>query len=757
MEKKTLYRDSSLQKLMLRANESKTHGKACFVSDMEEKGMLHGILVRAPYPHCRIKKLDTRAALALEGVEAVLSARDIRGRKVYGKSGVEDQQVLAQEYTYSYFDVEALIAAKTLEQAQNAARFLDVEYEALPAVFDVLEALDENAPRVHAPKSNVAKEYHYSRGDVDAAFQNAYQVVEGTFTLPPIEHCYLETDCALAKVEENGSILVYTGCHGVFTEQEMIAAVLDRPLEEISVVQPYMGGSFGGKDDNMFSTYAAMLAERTGKPVRVLISREEEFVAHTKRRPHIIHAKMGFDADGSIEASSYDIISDNGSTVHYGAAIMKFVALNAPGPYKIRNVDVRARAVYTNNVACGAMRSWGMTSVTFATETLLNMGAEKLGMEPLAIRRINAVQEGDLTLCDSPVPSQPRYHECLGIMGEKALPRLKDDPRGRYVYGVGYAGNAQGCNFHFGHPDVSTVRLDVQSGGKIRICSAASDLGQGLEATLILILSQTLGGYPFEEISYARPATSMPDGGSTGASRQTTMTGNATFRAGMALLEACKTLFAKITGVSAAELRFENGLLEAGEKTKTSLFELLKERGEGLSVEGSFTAPRTSDPDENGRGFPINQYSYGVQRAIVRVDCCTGIVKLLEYRAVHDAGRIVNPIGASAQIEGALAQGCGMALMESFLQKNGRPLQHGFSDYLFPTATDMPEISVDFVNKPVDMGELRVKGLAELGISGPVPAISAAIHDAAGIWITDIPAMPERVLEKLMEAEKNEK
>lgn len=376
------------------------------------------------------------------------------------------------------------------------------------------------------------------------------------------------------------------------------------------------------------------------------------------------------------------------------------------------------------------MRSWGMPGVTFANEVVLNMAAEELGLEPLEIRKRNGVKDGDCTFSGSTLPPDARYLETLEMMEQKPLcGAAAAKSRGRFRYGVGFASGAQGCNLHFGHPDHSFVRLRVGKNGHIFIETAANDLGQGLEVTLSLIVAQELA-YPLEKIFYARPSSDYPIGGPTGASRQTTLTGNAT-------LDAAKKL--------AALVKERNGSLPE------DLEGWLTKYGEGLSVVGSHTAPATSNPDETGRGKPVNQYSYGTQRAEVMVDTLTGAVKLQNIQAVLDIGRVLNPNGAQGQAQGAIAQGIGMALMEEVLQQRGLPIQTGFSQYLFPTIADTPPIEVDFVDLPVRDGALQVKGMAELSTTFTAPAIISAIHDAVGVWICDLPATPEKVLRALEE------
>lgn len=729
------YFEDELQRAHLHTCLPKSNGTAKFVSDIKWEGMLEGIIVRAPVPRCRILRMDCKKALAMDGVYAVVTAKDIPGANRIGKT-VLDQPILCENETYGVYDAIALIAAKTEEQARAAAKELEVEYESLPGVYDLQTAKQPDFPIARPDmlhNTNLLREYHYSAGDVERALEEATLVIRQHFTIPPIEHCYLENDCAIARFDGEGKLEVALGCHTVTYEQEILAAVLDMPLEKIKVTLPFMGGSFGGKDDGLIAAYAALLAKYARRPVRVYIDRMEEMVFHTKRHGQQVDIRMGFTAEGKILGAHYCIELDTGSSSHHGENIGKFISVNACGPYYIPNVKVDTSIYYTNGMAMGAMRSWGMTGITFANESMFNIAAEKLGIDGLRIRKINGIRDGEDTLSGRNVPACARYDECLAAM--EKIPCNFVATSSRFAYGVGYAGASQGCNLHFGHNDKSTVRLYVANGGLIQIMTCANDLGQGLETTLSLIVSRVLKGYPVCRIQYCRPDTDFPEGGPSGASRQTTLTGNAAFLAATRLLER-----ALATGV---------------QDEKHAIEHWLSHEGIGTQVEAAYTPPMTSDPDDKGKGYPVNQYGYDIQRAEVFVDRLTGMVHVKNLTVVCDCGKVINKIGAEGQIQGAATQGLGMALMENFLQSQGKPVQHGFSDYVFPTAPDTPQINVQFIDKPAEFGYLRLKGMAELAITATAPAVIDAIHNAVGVWITELPASPDKVLLALTKKEQS--
>lgn len=727
------YKEMTLpEQACLRANLAKTTGTAQFVSDLHLPGMLEGVILRAPVARCRIKKLDTSSAREMDGVRAIVTGADIRGAKRIGKT-VLDQDFLCETETYGIYDAIALIAADTKEHAKKAAQAIQLDYEELPAVFTLEEAMKPDAvlarPDIR-PDSNLLCAYHFSKGEADAAYEAASVKIEKSFSLSPIEHCYLETDIAIADYKASEGLDVWLGCHEVAGEKSILMELMQLPEDRIRVYEPYMGGSFGGKDDGLIAGYAALLSRAAEKPVRLWIARNEEMPFHTKRHGQNITLKMGFDRQGHIEAAKYEVKLDTGSSSHHGENILKFISVNVCGPYTMSHVKVDSEIYYTNGMAMGAMRSWGMPGITFANEVVLNMAAEELGIDPLEIRKRNGVKDGDYTFSLSEIPPDARYLETLDMMARKPLcGDAAEKSSGRFRYGVGFSSGAQGCNLHFGHPDHSFVRLRVGKNGHLYIETAANDLGQGLEVALSLIVARELS-YPLEKIFYARPSSDYPIGGPTGASRQTTLTGNAT-------LDAAKKLIALVVE--------KNGSLPE------DLEGWLVKYGEGLAVIGTHTAPATSAPDETGKGKPVNQYSYGTQRAEVLVDTLTGAVKLQKIQAVLDIGKVLNPNGAEGQAQGAISQGIGMALMEEVLQQRGLPLQGGFSQYLFPTIADTPPIEVDFIDLPVRDGALQVKGMAELSTTFTAPAIISAIHDAVGVWVCDLPATPEKVLRALEE------
>jgi CO/xanthine dehydrogenase Mo-binding subunit len=385
-----------------KASLPKTTGSATYASDIFPPDGLFGAVLRSPYPHCLINKIDTRRAKSIPGVSAVLTAEDVPGLNRLGKT-VFDQPILAPAKARTVLDALVLIAAETPKITQEAIAAVEMELEPLPAVFSVEDALRPGAPQVH-DEGNLLRTYHLERGSITEGFRQADLILEDTYHAPAIEHAYLEPDAGAACPTPDGGMKIWVGCHSVFTEQQIAAQVLGIAEEKVEVVQPSMGGSFGGKDDGLLTAYLALLAYHTQRPVRMVFSRRELFRSHTKRHPQKIILRMGAKRNGEITAAAYQIQADTGAYAHWGEGIFLFASIGAPGPYHTPNVTVDTQVVYTNNLPMGAMRAWGMPGVTFATESHMDRMAKWIGIHPLLLRWENAVEEGDQLITGQVLP-----------------------------------------------------------------------------------------------------------------------------------------------------------------------------------------------------------------------------------------------------------------------------------------------------------------------------------------------------------------
>ena len=395
----------------LRSHLAKATGEMMYTSDMTLPGMLIGKALRSPYPHCQINRIDAHRALAIAGVHAVLTAQDIPGVNAVGKI-LTDQEILASARARTVMDTLAIVAAETEEIAQAALGAIDLDLTPLPAVFDPTEALKSEALPLHAG-GNLLQEFKIIHGDAEAAMAKADCIVDSNYYYPWIEHAFLETESALAAPNADGSITVWMGCHNIYGERAQMALSFGWPEERFRVILTPAGGSFGGKDDNTLSTWCALLAHRTNRPVRFVFKRDESMRGHSKRHSQIIHYRLGAMQNGRLVAAQVEILSDTGAYAHWGPSIMKFACLQSTGPYRMPAAYAHARLVYTNNIVAGAMRGWGTPGIEFAVESQMDTLARLLGIHPLRLRWINALRDGDEMITGSPLPPGCHYRETL--------------------------------------------------------------------------------------------------------------------------------------------------------------------------------------------------------------------------------------------------------------------------------------------------------------------------------------------------------
>jgi len=407
----------------LRSHLAKATGEMLYASDMTLPDMLIGKALRSPYPHCRINRIEAQRALAIPGVHAVLTAQDIQGVNAVGKI-LTDQEILASTRARTVMDALALVAAESGEIADAALEAIDLDLTPLPAVFDPSEALKPDALPLHAG-GNLLQEFKIVYGDAEAAMTEADIVIENEYYYPWIEHAFLETESALAAPNADGSITIWMGCHNIYGERAQLALTFGWPEERFRVILAPAGGSFGGKDDNILSTWCALLAHRTNRPVRIVFKRDESMRGHSKRHSQMINYRLGARQDGLLMAAQVEILSDTGAYAHWGPNIMKFACAQSTGPYRIPAAYARARLVYTNNIVAGAMRGWGTPGIEFAIESQLDILARRLDIHPLRLRWLNALRDGDETISGSPLPLGSRFRETLAAAARSQGINLK--------------------------------------------------------------------------------------------------------------------------------------------------------------------------------------------------------------------------------------------------------------------------------------------------------------------------------------------
>lgn len=744
----------------------KVLGKARFVADIFVPGMLRVKVVRSPYPRARILRVDPSEALQVEGVVGVFTAKDIPGRNCIPVV-LHDLPLLADGEAKFHGEPVALVAAETEEAAEEGARRVVVEYEELPPLLDPLEALDPSSPKIFG-QDNIFKHWKVRRGDPDRAFAMADLIVENTYRTPYQEHAYLEPQGMLAIPTPDGGIEVTGSMQCPFYVREGVATVLGLPLAKVRVVQAVTGGGFGGKEDvpSIVAGQAALVALRTGRPARLIYTRDEDILSMSKRHPGHIYSRYGFTKEGILIAAEVRYILDGGAYSTLSPVVAWRGTVHAIGPYRCENVRVDTYAVATNKVPCGAFRGFGSPQVLFAAESQMDEAAYKLGLDPIEIRRRNALRDGDIT------PTGQRLRAEVGLLGAlervevasgwKERFKLPQTKTGERRYGIGCSTVHYGVCLGAGGRNLDRAGAFVQLmyDGSAVFAVGTTEMGQGMHTVLSQIVAEELG-LPYEAVRPLAPDTHMvPDSGPTVASRTTVMSGNA-------LRDACAPIRRQLLEVASSllgvedpsKVRLENGIAIGPDGRRVGYDEILRRcflERRHLASSGFSVSPETTWDPETGAGDAYITYAFAANVVEVEVDMETGEVEVLRVHAAHDVGRAINPIGVEGQIEGGTAQGLGYALMEEVLYDRGRMINNQFSTYLIPTARDVPPIEAHFVEHPTVVGPYGAKGFGEQPLMGIAPAVANAIFNATGCRLRELPMTPERVWKAIREARTEE-
>jgi aldehyde oxidoreductase len=737
----------------------KVTGTCMYADDIEMEGMLYGVILWAAHPHAKIINIDTSATEAVDGVALVLTAKDIPGKNQAGLI-VRDQPAIADEKTRYIGDSLASVFAETLEIAEIARDMIRVEYEILPGVFSPQEAAKPDAPRVH-DDGNLVKHAAIVRGEVDQAFAECEVVVEGTYSTPFIEHAFLEPESAIALPDGEGGVVLQIGSQTVFDDRTQLSEILGLPEEKIRVIQVAQGGSFGGKEDLILQQHLTIAALRSGRPVKITLTREESLRAHPKRHPAWIRYKTGADRDGHILAIEADITLDAGAYTSLSIDVLENTVVFAAGPYYVPNLRIDGNAWYTNNVPCGAMRGFGVNQMAVGLEQQIDAMARALDIDPFEFRAINAVVAGLPTGADHVLEEgvdgiKETIQAAQQVFHQTELPVEEDGKK----IGVGVACAVKNVGFGHGIAESAGAIVRLNSSGEVQLYVTHHEYGQGGWAGQIKIASHELG-LPIDQIKITRPDTAItPPTGPTTASRQTFLTGNAVVMACQALKEEVFSRAAEVLDVAPEELSFHGNRVMARKSGKAVE---LKELGEQFVIERRYTSPPTDQMLE-GESSHYGEadfrslvthvmYSYTTQVAIVEVDPKTGEVKVLKIIAANDVGKALNPQIIKGQMAGGVMMGLGYALSERFLIEEGVNLTDSLHKVCIPTADQAPEIVPVIVEVPHPFSPQGMKGFAEAPSLATAPAILNAIYDAVGVRFRDIPADRKKVLGALEQAQ----
>ena len=733
----------------------KVTGRAVYLDDMVVPGVLHAALVFPGCAHAVLRGVDASAARSMAGVRSTLTADDIPGENQVGVIDA-DQPLLPFDRIRYEGDAVAIVVAETAALAREAADAVSVDLTELPGVFDAVRAMEPDAPRVH-DAGNVFLHDKVRKGDVDAGFDAADIIVEREFRTHHQEHCYLEPLAALAVPGDNGSMTVYGTMQCPFYVQKAVAGVLGLPLASVRVIQTVTGGGFGGKEDapSEICACAALAAWKTGSAVKLVYSREEDFLRSSKRHPMHVTFKLGVRRDGTFTAAKIRAVADAGAYSTLTPVVVFRATVHATGPYEIPNVETDVYGVYTNRQTTGAFRGFGQPQVIFANESVIDEVADAIGMDPVDIRLRNCLDVGKRTATNQLLTESVGLKETLErarelsgwdelrqVSGRTPMPRdhvLRGLGVGSIYYGVSLG--AKGLAL-----DGSGAHINVYRDGSVRIGVGGTEMGQGLLTVLAQIAADSLG-VPIDSIHVERADTSVvPDSGPSVASRTTLMTGNAVIDAARKLRAVMGEVAADSLGLDASEIEFGGGTVGSVEKNVTfaELAEQCWVRNVSTAADGWYAAPESTF-DENGQGDAYAVYSYATHVAEVEVDTETGQVSVVRITAAHDVGRVMNPVTLEGQIEGGVLQGVGMALYEQMKTEGGAVKTPDFSTYIIPTAMDTPEIRTVFVEDPYSRGPFGAKGIGETPAMPGAVAVANAVSNALGVRFHELPLTPERV------------
>ena len=734
----------------------KVTGAAKFAADYALPHQLVGRVLRAKHPHARILAIDTKAAAKLPGVEAVLTARDIPGARAFGVV-VKNQEILAGEKVRFLGDGVALVAARNAVIAEEALRLIAVTYEPLPVLTDPEEAMKEGAPRIHDGE-NVFVHHKVRKGNIEKGFDAADFVLERTFRTQFIEHSAIEPEAVLAEPAEQGGVKITGSIQNVFSSRRSVAAALNVDLNRVQLVQATLGGSFGGKDEVMTSMCcrAALLALATGKPVKMVNTREESMLESYKRHPYVMYYRWGARKNGSITAMEIRCIADGGAYASMSPFVTWRSVVQATGPYQCDNVKTDVFAVYTNNNYTGAMRGFGSPQVNFAIESMMDELAERVGMSPLEIRLRNCFTRGSVTATGQKLDHVVSLREVLQKAADalgfpEKWRKCREAPEGTHRRGVGLACSYRGVSLGAEGADAAEAVVAVQTDGSVIVSSGIVDMGQGAQTQMSQIVAAVLG-VPIARVQFLNTDTSrVADSGPTVASRGTIMGGSAAKNAAEIVRATMLDVAGAMTGLSPRELDLAEGyVLRASDRSRLASFgEAAAEcfaRGRPMHGMGWHRSPKTTWDEATGQGDAYFTYVYGANAAEVIVDTETGKVDVESFVSVHDVGKAINRDAVRGQMIGGVAMGLGYGLLEEFVIQDGVPAQLNFDEYLIPTSMDVPDVKTIIVENEDPAGPFGAKSVGEPTNEIAAPAIVNAIYNATGRRITELPASLERVL-----------
>jgi xanthine dehydrogenase molybdenum-binding subunit len=736
----------------------KVTGEAMYTDDLVFEGMLYAKVRRAMIPHGFLKKLDISKAKAFPGVTAVLTAEDIPAERNHGLV-VFDWPVMVGigERVRYVGDAIAIVAAETQEIAEQASVLIEAEFDVQPVITNPVQARQEGVPQLHE-KGNLLKHIKVRKGDMERGFAESDVILEHTFHTAITDHAFLEPECSIGVPLPDGRMEIYVGSQIPYQDRTQVARVMGWPEERVRVVGQLMGGGFGGKEDVMGQIHVAMLANVTQRPVKLLFDRHESLLVHPKRHATQIRIKLGAKKNGCLVAMETELYGDTGAYASLGEKVMTRATTHSAGPYDIPNVRADCYAMYTNNPPAGAFRGFGVTQSAFAVESMMDKLAETLQIDPVELRRMNALQVGSITNTGQVLRESVGLMECVHKV-DAEMRRHNPDPfkpavdpsSPSLVRAWGFAAAYKNTGLGGGAPDISGADVELYADGTFQVRSSAAELGQGLVTVMRLVVAEEMAVPPEQVRVLVMDTDLTPNGGPTTASRQTFVTGNASRYAAKTLRDQITASMAEKYDVRPEQIRFEDGIVHVNghSLTYSEIYKDMTEMGQQPRVRYQYEAPKTQPL---GTGGDMHfAFSFGVQAVEVEVNKLTGEVRVLRIISANDVGMAVNPLGLQGQVEGGVMMGLGNALTEEFIVENGYVVTDHLARYRIPGIMLTPEITSIIVEHPVQAGPYGAKGVGEISSIPTTPAITNAIYNAVGVRVDKLPVDQEMIAQEIWE------
>ena len=740
----------------------KIMGKARYVGDMVLPGMLHAKVLVSPIPHGKIVKLDLAPALKVKGVIAAITSDDFIDHGHFGWP-IKDAYILAHQKVRYVGDPIAVVAAEDEASALKGIKAIVLELEPLPVLSDMTRALDPDAPLIPLEpplhKGNLCAEQIVRNGDPDSILSNCDHVLDQAYTFQHQEHAYIETEGVLAIPETGNSVTIYANNQSPHINRDNAADILGLPAEKVRVIQPPVGGSFGGKDDHVyqFTAHAARLALITGRPVRLLLNREESLRISYKRAAARARLIVGMDRDGTLQAARTEYLTDSGAYASMTPLAAWRASMHLAGAYRYQAATVDTQVVYTNNGYSGAYRGFGNTQAAAASEIAIDELAAMIAMDPIDFRLKNCLRQGDWAFTGNRLDHEVGLSQCLEWVRDQSdwtrkRATLLEESTDEIFKGIGVACYFHGSGLGGEGVDYARATLSIERDHSITLQSGLTDYGQGSRTVFTLIAAETMGVSP-TRILMLRPDTDTAlESGPTVASRASIVGGNATKVAAGKIRQQLDFAAADLLKCNPDQL-VRHGEDFIGPEEEPVLIEKVIdhafEMGLQLSSQGYWQIPTIHWDFDKGNGTPYFTYSFGAQVAEVEVQKDSGKVKVTHIWACHDGGQIIFPKGAKGQLLGGIAQGLGYALTEGFTYKDGYPQKTNLKQYKLPTALDVPEIETKFIHTSLPEGPYGAKNLAEPVMIATTPAIGNGVFHATGVRCRDFPISAAWLKEQL--------